>query len=233
MNKTYFNWSSGKDASFALWLLKNDPNYSVEKLVTTVNTHHDRVSMHGLRTELLLEQAEAIGIPLHIIELPEQPDMETYNQIMLDAVNELKNEGFTHCAFGDIFLEDLRDYREKQLAEHGIQAVFPLWKRDTSELIGDFLDNGFKTITVCINGNLLSEEFVGREINESFLNDLPENVDPCGENGEFHTFCYDGPLFSKPVTFELGEKVLREYEVKTDEGKIEKYGYWFCDLISK
>lgn len=233
-HKTYFNWSSGKDASFALYHLLQDGHYAIEKLITTVNEHHDRVSMHGLRRELLIQQAEAIGIPLQMIDLPEEPDMETYNSILEKTVQSLKSEGYTHCGFGDIFLADLRAYREEQLAKQGIQAVFPLWKKDTKELLQAFLSLGFKTITVCVNGQLLDESFVGRVIDQDFINQLPENVDPCGENGEFHTFCFDGPIFKKPIQFEVGEKIYRTYSAKTHEDtEAQEFGFWFCDLIPK
>lgn len=212
----------------ALYKLLQDPKYKVEKLITTINSSFNRVSMHGLRLELLQAQAEAIGIPFQIIELPAQPDMDTYSRIMSETVDQLKKEGFTHCAFGDIFLEDLKKYREEQLSKYDIQAIFPLWKIDTSELIQDFIKLGFKAVTVCVNGELLDESFVGRELDKSFIEDLPESVDPCGENGEFHTFCYDGPVFKYPVHFDLGEKVHRTYPTSAKE-----YGFWFCDLINK
>ncbi len=232
--KTYLNWSSGKDASMVLYETQKEGKFEVVKLLTSVNGHHNRVSMHGLRRELLFKQAEALGIPLKLVNLPEQPSMEDYSKLMGEAVSDLKREGFEDCIFGDIFLEDLRAYREKQLAEVGISCHFPLWKRDTKELLNDFIDKGFKAITVCVNGELLGEEFVGREVDESFLEDLPPNVDPCGENGEFHTFCFDGPIFKYPVKFEVGEKVFREYKApkKDDQHNIEKnMGFWFCDLL--
>ena len=231
--KTYLNWSSGKDASFALYEAQKEGNLEVTKLLTSINGHHDRVSMHGLRKQLLFKQAEALGIPLKIVSLPEEPSMEDYSKLMGEAVSELKNEGFADCIFGDIFLEDLRAYREKQLEEVGIRCHFPLWKKNTKELLLNFLDQGFKAITVCVNGELLDESFVGREVDESFLKDLPNNVDPCGENGEFHTFCYDGPIFKHPVKFEVGDKIFREYKApKKDEqhSNEKKMGFWFCDL---
>lgn len=233
--KTYLNWSSGKDACLALFEVQKEGKLEVSKLLTSVNGHHNRVSMHGLRRDLLHKQAEALGLPLKVVNLPEQPSMEDYSKLMGEAVSELKNEGFEDCIFGDIFLEDLRAYREKQLAEVGISCHFPLWKRDTKELLKDFIDQGFKAITVCVNGELLGEEFVACEVDEYFLNKLPSNVDPCGEKGEFHTFCYDGPIFKQPVEFELGEKVFREYKApKKDEqhDNEKKMGFWFCDLLA-
>lgn len=233
-HKTYFNWSTGKDSALALYHLLQNSRYSVERLVTTVNSHYNRVSMHGLRNELLLQQAESIGIPLTLIELPEMPDMETYNQIMAKNVSQLKSENFTHAAFGDIFLEDLKAYREKQLAIHNIQAVFPIWKRNTTELLNEFLELGFESVIVCANSKYFDKDFVGTVIDKNFIEYLPEGVDPCGENGEFHTFCYDGPIFKKPIDFKIGEKIYREYDSpKTDDpsSELNKYGVWYCDLI--
>ena len=237
-NKTYFNWSSGKDSALALYYLLQNEHYSVEKLVTTVNSHYNRVSMHGLRKELLLAQTKALNIPANLIELPEMPSMEVYEQIMETSVSKLKKDGFTHSAFGDIFLEDLRTYRENQLAKQGFSTVFPIWKRDTKELINEFLDLGFKTSIVCANSKYFDKDFVGTVIDQHFIDNLPEGVDPCGENGEFHTFCFDGPIFKNPIEFTVGEKVYREYNTpKTDDDNSvcksdsEKYGVWYCDLI--
>ena len=232
--KIYFNWSSGKDASLALYHLQKEGKYSVERLLTSMNSHHDRVSMHGLRRELLDQQIKSIGIPGTTIELPEEPTMEDYNQIMSDAVMQLKSDGFADCGFGDIFLEDLRAFREEKLKPYDITAHFPLWKRDTKEIISEFIELGFKAVVLCVKSDLLDESFVGREVDQSFINDLPSNVDPCGENGEFHTFCYDGPIFSEPVKFEIGENVYRSYTApKNDDEKegASDLGFWFCDLI--
>ncbi|WP_136481860.1 Dph6-related ATP pyrophosphatase [Cognatitamlana onchidii] len=236
-NKTYFNWSTGKDSALALYHLLNNSAYQIDELITTVNSHYNRVSMHGLRKELLIAQTKAIGIPSSLIELPEMPSMVVYEEKMLETVSRLKTDGFTHTAFGDIFLEDLRKYREAQLAKEGIKAIFPIWKRNTKELLNEFLDLGFKTVIVCANSKFFGEDFVGTVIDKSFINNLPKGVDPCGENGEFHTFCFDGPIFKRPVRFTLGEKVYREYNTpKTDDDSVcrsnsEKYGVWYCDLI--
>ena len=227
--KAYFNWSSGKDASLALYYLQKEGKYQVDKLLTSINAHHDRVSMHGLRRVLLEKQAQSIGLPLTTIELPEEPTMEDYNRIMSSTVETLKAEGYANCGFGDIFLEDLRAYREEQLKVHGISCHFPLWKRDTKEIIAQFIQLGFKAVVICVKSELLDKSFAGREIDQSFVNDLPANVDPCGENGEFHTFCYAGPIFKQPIKFEIGEKVYREY--KAPEKDKDSLGFWFCDLI--
>ncbi len=226
MFRTYFNWSSGKDAALALNYLLQDPRYNVECLLTTVNAHFNRVSMHGLRIEMLEKQVKAIGLPSYRVALPESPSNGEYEKLMGQKVEELKAEGIRFAAFGDIFLEDLRDYRERQLAQVGIKTVFPLWNKDTTHLIHDFLEKGFKAIVVCVNAAVLDVSFVGRVIDTDFINDLPEGVDPCGENGEFHTFCFDAPYFKEAVGFTIGEKVYREY----NNGDTTN-GFWFCDLI--
>lgn len=233
-HKTYFNWSSGKDSALALYHVLQDKRFSVDELITTINSHYNRVSMHGLRKELLMAQTDALNIPASVIELPEMPDMEIYEQKMLETVSRLKGEGFTHSAFGDIFLEDLKTYRENQLAKQSIKTLFPLWKRDTKTLLNEFLDLGFKTIVVAAHSKYFDEDFVGTVIDKYFIDNLPNNVDPCGEHGEFHTFCFDGPIFSKPIPFTIGKKIYREYDApKTDDSicKNEKYGVWYCDLI--
>ena len=236
-HKTYFNWSSGKDSALALYHLLQDEQYAVSELITTVNSHYNRVSMHGLRKELLMAQTKVMGIPASIIELPEMPSMEVYEQKMLETVSRLKYDGFTHSAFGDIFLEDLKGYREEQLAKQNLKAVFPIWKRDTKELLNEFLDLGFKTVVVCANSKYFDDHFVGTIIDKHFIDNLPKGVDPCGENGEFHTFCFDGPIFKNPIPFSIGEKVYREYDSpKADNDSVcksgnEKYGVWYCDLI--
>lgn len=235
-HKTYFNWSSGKDSALALHHLLKNETYSVEELITTVNSHYNRVSMHGLRKELLIAQTNALNIPASLIELPEMPSMAVYEQKMTETVSRLKQDNFTHSAFGDIFLDDLRAYRDKQLATQNLTSVYPIWKRDTKELLNEFLDLGFKTIIVCANSKYFGEDFVGTVIDKNFIKNLPEGVDPCGENGEFHTFCFDGPIFKKPIEFTIGEKVYREYNNPKSDDSVcksddEKYGVWYCDLI--
>ncbi|HVZ97804.1 MAG TPA: diphthine--ammonia ligase [Chitinophagaceae bacterium] len=225
-HKTYFNWSSGKDSALALHYLLQDNTYSVEYLLTSVNAHHDRVSMHGLRRSLLKQQIDSIGIPSGTIELPEQPTNDEYENRLNKKINRLKADGFNYAAFGDIFLEDLRKYRERQLQAAGIKAIFPLWKKDTKQLINEFIDSGFKAVVVCINAALLDKSFAGRTIDKSFIRDLPAGIDPCGENGEFHTFCFDGPVFKYPVKFSMGATVFKEYQ----NDKV-KNGFWFCDLL--
>lgn len=241
--KTYFNWSTGKDSAMALKRLMEDEAYSVEHLLISVNNHHDRVSMHGLRRELMEQQMHAIGIPFSTVELSESPTMEEYAAKMSSAVQSLKKEGFTHAGFGDICLEDLRKYREEQLAMYDITAVFPLWRIDTHTLMEEFLASNFQAITVCTKADLLDEDFCGRIVDSSFIDELPKKVDPCGENGEFHTFCYAGDIFDEPIPFSVGEKVYREYNSpesdsteEKDEQEVcqeaEKMGFWYCELLS-
>ena len=235
----YFNWSSGKDSAFALFKILAEKEFKITKLVTTVNSDVDRVSMHGLREKLLDIQAESLGFELKKIPLSANVTMSEYSKILSEAAQQLVEEGNTHSIFGDIFLEDLKTYREKQLQKAGLTAVFPLWKRNTSELIKEFIDLGFKAITVCVNANHLDESFVGRVIDKQFIEDLPAGIDPCGENGEFHTFVYDGPIFKNPIDFRIGEKVARSYEPTTseddncfsDDQKPWDTKFWFCDLI--
>lgn len=233
--KSFFNWSGGKDSALALYHALASGSDSIEKLVTNINGMHHRISMHGVRESLLEQQAEAIGIPLHKILLPEEPTMQEYERQMAEHVGQLKKEGFEQAVFGDIFLEDLKTYRERQLGLLGITAAFPIWKRDTADLIREFIDLGFRTILVCISAGCLPREFAGREIDRDFLTDLPAGIDPCGENGEFHSFVFDGPIFSKPVSFTKGEIVYREYaapgnkETATDTPP--PAGFYFQELL--
>jgi uncharacterized protein (TIGR00290 family) len=237
-SKTYLNWSSGKDSALALYYLLQDKNYSIEHLLTSINAYHNRVSMHGLRRELLLQQINALGIPYSTIELPEQPSMTEYETLMKKTVLDLQQQGFEYAAFGDIFLEDLRIYREQQLAAFNIKTIFPLWKKDTKQLLNEFIGLGFKAILVCIKADLLDSSFAGRIIDKDFINDLPPDIDVCGENGEFHTFCFDGPIFKEPIQFIIGKKKYREYEAPKNKEDAcflspqkNNMGFWFCDLL--
>ncbi len=238
MKKAYFNWSSGKDSALALYHVIQNKEFDVTQLITTVNKDFNRISMHGLREELLNKQAASIGIPLHKIYFSADLTMDDYNATMKKETSLLEEKGYHHTIFGDIFLEDLKEYRDKKLAEVGITGVYPLWKRDTKEILKEFLDLGFKAITVCVNAKLLGKEFVGRIIDEQFIADLPDHVDVCGENGEFHTFVFDGPIFNNPIEFKIGEKVLKNYTLhdKEDDNchqeKQTNYdtSFWFCDL---
>ena len=218
MKNAYFNWSTGKDSALALYKILHDNEYSIGTLVTTVNQKFNRVSMHGVSEILLDQQAKEIGLPLYKIYFPEEVSMESYNTIMKTNLTEIiSQKDYKYSVFGDIFLEDLKEFRETKLAEINLKGVFPLWKIDTSKIIEEFIDLGFKAITVAVNANLLDKSFVGRIIDKQFIKDLPANVDVCGENGEFHTFVFDGPIFKNPITFKIGEKVLKTYpSEKTD-----------------
>lgn len=233
----FFNWSGGKDSSLALYRLLQDKRYEVVALVTTVNAEHQRISMHGVRRELLHEQARQIGIPVHEILLPDSPNMSDYEAAMQAGLQPLIDQGIRHCAFGDIFLEDLRAYREKQLEQAGVTALFPLWGASTHQLVKEFIDLGFKTTIVCTQADKLDASFAGRIIDEQFLADLPEGVDPCGENGEFHTFVFDGPIFQQPVNYRLGETVFRTYGTPDDDNDVcgvsdaLPKGFYYKDLI--
>jgi uncharacterized protein (TIGR00290 family) len=215
-----FCWSGGKDSAMALNLLRQQKELRVAALLTTVTEGYERISMHGVRRELLLRQAHAIGLPLQEVRIPPQCVNPIYEARMRDAMLAQKAAGVRCVAFGDIFLQDLREYRERNLALVEMSAIFPIWKRDTRELAQEFCALGFRAIAVCIDSNKLSCEFAGRGVDESFFRDLPEGVDPCGENGEFHTFVYDGPIFSNAIAVERGEVVERD-------------GFYFCDLKEK
>jgi uncharacterized protein (TIGR00290 family) len=236
-----FNWSSGKDSALALYKIQQEKEFEINCLLTSVNQQFQRISMHGVRVELLEQQAKSIGLPLEIMQIPEMPTMEVYEEVMTKTLAKLKDQGVKYSIFGDIFLEDLRKYREDKLVNIGFEGVFPLWKIPTKDIIQEFISLGFKTIVVCVNERFLDKSFVGRVIDQDFINDLPDNVDVCGENGEFHTFTFDGPIFSEPIQFEIGEIVHRKYEkpktessdtaCDTNTSDAFDYGFWYCDLI--
>ena len=242
--KAIFNWSSGKDSALALYKVLQNSEFEISCLLTSVNQEFQRISMHGVRVELLKQQAESLGIPLEIMQIPETPTMEAYENVMNETLMKLKDQGVTHSIFGDILLEDLRKYREDQLAKIDFKTVFPLWQIPTIDLIQEFISLGFKAIVVCVNERFLDKSFVGRIIDQDFINDLPDNVDVCGENGEFHTFTFDGPIFSKPINFNIGEIVYRKYEqpkqedlsnsaCDTSSSDVFDFGFWYCDLLPK
>lgn len=224
-----FNWSGGKDSALALYHTLRNSQFEVKHLLTSVNSETNRISMHGVRLSLLQKQAESIGIPLSLLSLPGEISMEEYDQLMADKMQGFLDAGISTSIFGDIFLEDLKQYREQKLAQVGLKGDFPLWQRNTKELVNEFISLGFKTMVVSVDGSKLDQSFVGRIIDENFLNDLPENVDPCGENGEFHSFVFEGPIFKKPIRFERGEVVGKEYKLSKETG--ETVTYWFQDLI--
>ena len=235
--RSIFNWSGGKDSALALYHCLKNPEIDIKYLVTTINDAADRISMHGVRVELLKRQAESIGIPLYQVRLPEMPDMQTYDNTMRQHLEFFKAEGITHSIFGDIFLEDLKRYRDERLAEAGMQGIYPLWKRDTHELINEFFNLSFGTVIACAQENLSG--IVGQELSPGLIKTLPPGIDVCGENGEFHTFAFKGPIFKDEIKYQLGEKVFKTYATPkkdTDgddsDGINNLSGFWYQDLIS-
>jgi uncharacterized protein (TIGR00290 family) len=209
MEPVIVSWSGGKDCALALHLLNKD-EYNVRTLITTISESYNRVSMHGVRKELLEKQAKSIGIPLLTITLPKEITNEEYEKIMKREMLYFKSHRIYHVVFGDIFLEDIKKYRETNLSKIGMKAIFPLWKRDTKELAKIFIESGYKAIITSVDSNYLEGSYVGRLFDSDFLHSLPPNVDPCGENGEFHSFVYNGPNFSYPIHFQKGDVVFRE-----------------------
>lgn len=229
-----FCWSGGKDSAYALDQVRRSGELDIRFLLTTVNGHHGRVSMHGVRESLLAAQADAIGLPLVTVRVTE-PTYEHYEAQMGAALAGLRAQGVHDCVFGDIFLEDLRRYREEKLASAGMRAHFPLWKRDTRELAHAFIDAGFRTTTCCVNDARLGREHIGKAYDRAFLASLPPEVDPCGEHGEFHTFCHDGPVYRHPVAHTHGEVVYRPLENHGDSGvcaaNTATKGFWYADFL--
>jgi uncharacterized protein (TIGR00290 family) len=211
-------WSGGKDSSLALYRVLRDPRYDVVSLLTTCNAKFQRVSMHGVRVGLARRQAAEIGIPLDIIYLSEHPSNDEYEAQMRELLLRKKAQGLTGVVFGDIFLEDLRKWREANLAAIGLHGIFPLWRQDTSALIEEFWSLGFGSVVCCVSDAYFGEAAVGTLIDRQFVDALPSGVDPCGENGEFHSFAFKGPIFARPIPFIIGAKVYRER-------------FWFCDLL--
>jgi uncharacterized protein (TIGR00290 family) len=212
------SWSGGKDSAMALHTLRQDSSYEVDCLLTTITEAYDRISIHGVRRALLHRQAEAIGTDVFEVSIPAECTHETYRSSMAAALTSPRLAYIDTHAFADLFLEDVRAYRETNLAELGKKSIFPVWGRDTTTFARDFISLGFHAVVVCVDSRILDQKFTGREFDQALLDDLPANVDPCGENGEFHTFVYDGPGFRFPVRFDRGETVVRD-------------GFAFRDLV--
>lgn len=210
------SWSSGKDSAWSLHLLRHNPDYRVVGLLTTLNSEFDRVAMHSTRREVLEAQAEAAGLPLHVVPLPWPCSNEDYEAAMRTACETAVASGIEAIAFGDLFLEDIRRYREDRLNGTGLTPLFPVWKLDTRALLREMIEAGLKTRIVCIDPKKMPREFAGRDLDESFLRELPEEIDPCGENGEFHTCVYDGPMFRRAIEIESGAVVERDGFVFAD-----------------
>lgn len=214
--KTLISWSSGKDSAWALHILRQDPNIDIVGLFCTVNKLFDRVTMHGVRSELLKQQAESVGLPLDIIDIPYPCSNDQYVEIMTAFIMNVKKKGIECFAFGDLFLENVRLYRETLLQGTGIAPLFPIWGISTKILSQQMVSSGLKAMITCINAKLLSPEYAGREYNKFFLEDIPTSIDPCGENGEFHSFAFDGPMFRYPIKVIVGETIHRDDAHFTD-----------------
>ena len=217
--KVLLSWSGGKDAALALHQLQRSRSYTVSSLLTTITQDYDRVTMHGTRRLLIEQQAGSLGLPVHTILLPKDISEEDYADRMATFLREDLESGISHVAFGDIFLEEVRQYRERNLAGVGMTAALPLWGQDPRKLAQRFIDLGFQAIVNCVDSQALDGSLVGSKFNEQFLSELPPEVDPCGENGEFHTFVYDGPIFRRPIPFRKGEIVVRDDR------------FYYCDLL--
>lgn len=214
--RALLSWSSGKDSAWALHMLRQSRDVEVVGLLTTFNAEFDRVAMHGVRRELVNSQARSVELPLWPVFLPWPCPNDAYEAAMETAIARAQRAGITHIAFGDLFLEDIRAYREERMAAAGMEPLFPLWGRDTSVLACDMVRNGVRATVVCVDPAQLDESFCGRELDAEFLEALPSEVDPCGERGEFHTFAWDGPAFTAPVFAEPGEIVRRDGFVFAD-----------------
>lgn len=213
-----FSWSAGKDSAFGLWTVLRDPAYEVKALLTTITEGYDRVSMSGVREELLDRQAEGLGLPVIKVRIPPACVNEVYEQRMASTLASEEFLGVDHVAFADLYLEDVRAYREERLARAGKYGVFPVWGRDTAELAREMVEAGFRSIVVCLDLQALDPSFAGRAFDLEFLAHLPEGVDPCGENGEFHTFVWHAPMYREPIGCRTGEVVARD-------------GFVYCDVL--
>jgi uncharacterized protein (TIGR00290 family) len=219
MESVLVSWSGGKDSAIALFEILKSHKYQISALLTTITKDFDRISMHGVRRTLLERQAASLGFPLEKVFISKNATNEEYESNMGLVLTKYKDTGVNSVVFGDIFLEDLRIYRENKLATLDMRGIFPIWKRESCELARTFLALNFKAITTCVDTNTLGRQYVGRVIDEQFLSELPPNVDVCGENGEYHSFVYDGPIFQRKISYTLGETVLRENR------------FFYCDLM--
>lgn len=217
--KAVFSWSTGKDSALALHRVLSAGIYEIQELITTVGEEYNRVSMHGVRTTLLEEQARSIGLPLNKILIPSDCTNDTYEDIMKEAMSGYSDMGIETVIFADLFLGDIRAYREKQLARIGMLAEFPVWDPDTGKIADTVIRSGFKSVITCVDSTQLTREYCGRDYDIEFINSLPEGVDPCGENGEFHTFTYSGPVFHKDISFKKGVITQRDER------------FYYCDLL--
>ncbi len=215
---TVVSWSSGKDSAWALHELRKNPRYEVGALLTTFNQEFDRVAMHAVRRELAELQASSLGLPLSHVDLPWPCSNEEYEIIVGKELDRLEEAGYRAMAFGDLFLQDVRAYRERLFRGRKLDTLFPIWQRSTPELALEMIESGLQAVVTCLDPEKLPLEFAGRAFDIEFLHQLPPDIDPCGENGEFHTFCWDGPMFRQPLPVRIGEVVERD-------------GFVFCDLL--
>ena len=218
-NEILLSWSGGKDSSLALYQLSNDSNYKIKSLITTVTDNFNRISMHGVRTSLLDRQANSLEINVEKVFISQNCSNEEYESNLEKTLLKYKKTGLRIVAYGDIFLEDIKNYRINHLKKLSMTAIFPIWKENSQKLASKFINLGFKAVVVCVDSKHLNIDYVGKEFDNSFLSELPSQTDPCGENGEFHTFVYDGPIFNSPVSFNIGETVLRDNR------------FYYCDLV--
>lgn len=216
MKKTLLSWSSGKDSAWTLHALRRRPDIQVAGLFSTINEEFDRVAMHAVRVDLLRRQAACLGLEIELISIPNPCSNADYEAIMSDFVKRVREQGVEYFAFGDLFLEDIRRYREDSLRDSGITAIFPIWGMPTAALAEEMVASGLRARITCVDPKQLAPRFAGREYDASFLADLPSAVDPCGENGEFHSFAFDGPMFTEPVGITVGETISRDGFVFTD-----------------
>jgi uncharacterized protein (TIGR00290 family) len=213
------SWSGGKDSALALHALFSSPTHRPAGLLTTITEGYDRISMHGVRSTLLRQQAARTGLPLATVSIPPTAPGDVYAERMGAALRTARDGGIDTVAFGDLFLEDVRAYRERMISDAGMTALFPLWGADTGDLAKRFVEEGFRATVCCVDTTQLHASFAGRSFDRSLLDDLPAGVDPCGENGEFHTFLWDGPVLSSPVPISAGNRVLRDDR------------FMYCDLL--
>lgn len=217
--KVIISWSGGKDSALALYELQKTKSYEIVSLLTIINQDYDRISMHGVRTILLEMQTESLGLPLEKVFITKDATNEQYERKMSEIIAKYLAADVSSVVFGDIFLEEIRKYRQDNLSKIGMNGIFPIWKRNTAVLAHEFIDSGFKAVITCIDSNFLDKKFIGRTFDEQFLSELASTVDPCGENGEFHSFVYDGPIFRNSILHTTGEIVLRENR------------FYYCDVL--
>ena len=220
MEKILFSWSGGKDSAISLYEIQRSQKYEILALLTVITTDYDRVSLHGVPRILIEQQAKSLGLPIEEVFISKDSSNDEYESKMREILNRFKRAGVSSVVFGDVFLEEVRRYRENNLSQVGMKGVFPVWGRSTAELTESFVNLGFQAIVTFIDSKVLGEKFLGRVLDKHFLGELPSNVDPAGENGEFHSFVFDGPIFKERIGYTLGERVLRD-------------SFYFCDLLPK